>query len=291
MSIDKILSAGTGLLGIGLNTVGINEQMGNQKELMQQQMQNQMALNLQGQKIQQENWDYTNYENQRKHLENAGMNVGLMYGQSGGGGTTMGSQSGGSASGGNAPQNNAPQIMAQMLQSQMLESQIELNKAQANKANAEAEYTGGAQTSQTGANTALIQMNTENAKIQNSLNSRSLEDILDTIKANRDKAVAESSSAITSANVSATTKQSQINEINARALNEAFKMTVAKSGIDVNEAQINKMLEDIKINKFNANTNQEFQGLDKVAGGQLTKLINWFMGATNTNPQYQRKLK
>lgn len=31
-------------------------------------------------------WDYTNYENQRKHLENAGLNAALMYGQGGGGG-------------------------------------------------------------------------------------------------------------------------------------------------------------------------------------------------------------
>ena len=35
--------------------------------------------------LQRQNWDYTNAENQRKHYENAGLNVGLMYGSSGGG--------------------------------------------------------------------------------------------------------------------------------------------------------------------------------------------------------------
>ena len=44
--------------------------------------------------LQRENWDYTNAENQRKHYENAGLNVGLMYGSSGGGGATMGGGSG-----------------------------------------------------------------------------------------------------------------------------------------------------------------------------------------------------
>ena len=32
-----------------------------------------------------EMWDYTNYENQKKHLEEAGLNPALLYGSSGGG--------------------------------------------------------------------------------------------------------------------------------------------------------------------------------------------------------------
>ena len=39
-------------------------------------------------------WDYTNYENQVAHLEAAGLNPALLYGQGGGGGAT--------AAGGNA---------------------------------------------------------------------------------------------------------------------------------------------------------------------------------------------
>ena len=33
-------------------------------------------------------WNYTNYENQKKHLEAAGLNPALLYGMSGGGGAT-----------------------------------------------------------------------------------------------------------------------------------------------------------------------------------------------------------
>jgi len=279
-------AAGT-LLGIGLNQQGQQQQMENQQKLNQQQYEHQQQLNKQMQGIQQQNWDYTNYENQIKHIEKAGLNVGMLYGQGGAGGSIMGGASGGSAQGGNAPQNNAPQAMGVGLQAGMMQSTIDLQQAQAEKLRVEAEKLKTVDTGNVLANTALTNMNTENAKVLNQLNTRGLEATLDTITANRDKAVAESSSAITSANVSATTKQSQIDEINARALNEALKASVMKSGMDVNDAQIQKMVEDVKIGKFNAQTNADFQGLDKVAGGQLTKLINYF----NIKPDNQRKIE
>ena len=58
------------------------------------------AMARQNQQRNKEMWDYTNFENQRAHLENAGLSVGLMYGQGGAGGA--------STSGGNATQPNAP---------------------------------------------------------------------------------------------------------------------------------------------------------------------------------------
>ena len=60
-----------------------------------------------GQQFNKEMWDYTNYENQKKHLEAAGLNPALLYGMSGGGGATaagaqgMGAGSGQSAGGAN----------------------------------------------------------------------------------------------------------------------------------------------------------------------------------------------
>ena len=41
-----------------------------------------------GQQFNKEMWNYTNYENQKRHLENAGLNPALLYGMSGGGGAT-----------------------------------------------------------------------------------------------------------------------------------------------------------------------------------------------------------
>ena len=90
MAFKEYLGAiGTGV-GMISDTLRQGQQYSQQKKLMELQMQNQMKLNLQNQKIQQENWDYTNYENQMKHIENAGLSAGLIYGGSGAGGATMG---------------------------------------------------------------------------------------------------------------------------------------------------------------------------------------------------------
>jgi menaquinone-dependent protoporphyrinogen IX oxidase len=137
-----LIGAGTSILGmIGANTRR-KQQMADQQKLMGIQQKNQMELNKQGQQLAQENWDYTNAENQVKHYENAGLNVGMMYGGSGAGGQ-LSSGSGGGASGGNAPiGESVSNIMGLGLQAQQIQSAIELNKAMANKANAEAENTG-----------------------------------------------------------------------------------------------------------------------------------------------------
>lgn len=95
-------------------------------------------------------WDYTNFENQRRHLENAGLSVGLMYGNGGG---MQASSSGGSQEGVSAPKNNpievALQNKAMGLQLQQIQSQTMLNASQAAKNTAEAEKIKGVDTEAT----------------------------------------------------------------------------------------------------------------------------------------------
>ena len=57
----------------------------NQKIMALQNQYNQQAAER-GQQYAKEYWDYTNAENQKQHLINAGLNPALMYGQSGAGG-------------------------------------------------------------------------------------------------------------------------------------------------------------------------------------------------------------
>lgn len=80
-----------------------------------------------------EMWDYTNYENQKKHLEAAGLNPALLYGSSGGGG-------GSAAGGGNAAGVGLPAStgVGMGIQWEQMEAQKELAKAEAAKTNAEA---------------------------------------------------------------------------------------------------------------------------------------------------------
>lgn len=125
----------------------IDEMFGISDKADKRQLQQQEKLNEQvaeinkkqakySQQLQQEMWDYTNYENQVKHMEKAGLNPALLYGMGGGGGSTAGSASAGSISGGQAAtaaaaQQAATQQMMLGLQAQKTASEIELNKAAA----------------------------------------------------------------------------------------------------------------------------------------------------------------
>ena len=66
------------LIANSANRKAQNRQFKYQQQLMDIQQKHQMNLNEQGHKYQKEMWDYTNTENQVKHMENAGLNIGLM---------------------------------------------------------------------------------------------------------------------------------------------------------------------------------------------------------------------
>lgn len=286
---------GMGMLGGMLGMFEKEQQNQQQERLMDIQKANQMELNKQMQKIQQENWENTNYDAQRKQMEKAGLNVGLMYGGQGGGGMTVSSGSGGSASGGTPAQAGVASGMA--MQMANLAAQTEVAKAQARNLNADADVkegknpTGEANLANTAADTALKTFNAKNAEIQSNLGQMTFDEAVMGLKANYDKAQSEARIALTNANVTEQTKKSQIEKYKAETLNEAFKLAVMKSGIDVNQATIKKMEEDIKISKFNANTNATFQGIDKVAGGELTKLINYLYREAGQEDKQTHKLK
>ena len=145
---DGAGTAGIGsVLGIGAGIIQQNQQNQQTMGMMNQQMYNQMNLNNQMQDIQQENWDYTNYENQVKHMRNAGLNIGLMYGGAGAGGSTMGGASGGSAAMGQpAPPINTMEIGQQLLQARAIEAQTKVAEADAKLKNAQADKTAGIDT-------------------------------------------------------------------------------------------------------------------------------------------------
>lgn len=159
--ISGLASAGASSL-TGLITGGINQALGlswSQKRAMQEQeaynkrimaLQNQYQQQAaaQSQQYAKDYWDYTNAENQVKHLKNAGLNIGLMYGQSGAGG--MGASGGARQEGPEQAQGNpigmALQIQQIEQQRRMNDAQIALAEAQANKANTEANKIGGVDT-------------------------------------------------------------------------------------------------------------------------------------------------
>lgn len=155
--------AGSGASSLtGLITGGISQALGltwsPQKAMKEQEAYNKRIMALQNQYQQQaaaqsqqyakDYWDYTNAENQVNHLKNAGLNVGLMYGQSGAGG--MGASGGARQESPDQAQGNpvgmALQVQQLEQQRRMNDAQIALAQAQASKAEEEAKKISGVDT-------------------------------------------------------------------------------------------------------------------------------------------------
>lgn len=147
-------SAGIGFIGNKLSQLfglswspekAMREQEAYNKRLMALQNQYQQQAAAQSQQYAKDYWDYTNTENQVKHLKNSGLNIGLMYGQSGAGG--MGASGGARQESPEQPQGNpvgmALQVQQIEQQRRMNDAQIALAEAQASKAKEEARKIGG----------------------------------------------------------------------------------------------------------------------------------------------------
>lgn len=123
----------------------MQEQFKYNKQIMALQNQYQQQAAAQSQQYAKDYWDYTNTENQVKHLKNSGLNIGLMYGQSGAGG--MGASGGARQESPDQPQGNpvAMALQTQQIEQQrrMNDAQIALAEAQASKAREEARKIGG----------------------------------------------------------------------------------------------------------------------------------------------------
>lgn len=126
----------------------MKEQEAYNKRIMALQNQYQQQAAAQSQQYAKDYWDYTNAENQVNHLRNAGLNIGLMYGQSGAGG--MGASGGARQESPDQAQGNpigmALQVQQIEQQRRMNDAQIALAEAQAEKAGAEAKKISGVDT-------------------------------------------------------------------------------------------------------------------------------------------------
>ena len=247
---------------------------------LQYQYNNQMAEN--NQERNKELWDYTNFENQRRHLEQAGLSVGLMYGN---GGTMQASTSGGQGSGVQKPGNPteaAIQSKALGIQMQQMQSQTALNAASAAKQMAEAEKIKGvdtdavkasidniiAQTNNEEAKNGLIYAQKRAAEIEADLNNANIEEIGWNIK-NIEKNLNMIDENITAAKinneVAEATKANQIEMAQLNVLNAMKDAILKESQSKLTEEQAKAIVAQIA---------QGWEGLDIQKGGQtLQKTI------------------
>lgn len=162
------------IFGAGLNAAmssgAANEQWGNQLRLMdiQNRYNEQMAKN--NQQRNKDLWDYTNYENQKQHIKNAGLNPALMYGMGGGGGV---SASGAQGQGVTQPTDRSVEMGLKQqglgLQLASIASQVDLNKSQAEKNKVEADKIAGVDTDVQKATIDNLIAQTSNEKVKKGL--------------------------------------------------------------------------------------------------------------------------
>jgi len=132
------MGAGVGLLSQG---VGNMMQVGQNQQLMQQQIAGQMQMGQFNSDLAYKQWLRTNYDAQRKQMEKAGLNVGLMYGGGGAGGGTATATPGSVSSSSASSESGINNGMAMMLQAGLQQAQIENIKADTAKKVAETKTT------------------------------------------------------------------------------------------------------------------------------------------------------
>lgn len=256
---SQVVGTGMGMLQGKYND---DRQLDQQKALGLQQMSQQVELNRRNQEMALDYWDKTGAEAQRKQYEKAGLNVGLMYGGSGAGGSTM--SQGGSIGGAMAPAGGG-EIQAATGMALQANAQLELLQAQkeniqADTANkkADAGYTGGAKTDNTKEDTAV---KFQDSQIKNLERQQKVE-----------------------------TFESDVAKAKTEAIGASISNDLMKSGIKIQEAQINKMTQDIaqgwknldrqekemRIKKFEAELKAAYPTINQVWGGKIDQLIRDF---------------
>jgi hypothetical protein len=150
MAINSIgQSFGDYMTRFGDKVFGIDrkqEQIDQQRKLMGLEMEGNKAMMEHSRKLQMQTWHDTNYSAQRAEMEKAGLNPALMYGMSGGGGTTTGSPSG-SVTGGRASDEASMKALSiqqqgMALQNAKLSAEIKVLESQAEKNKADAGLSG-----------------------------------------------------------------------------------------------------------------------------------------------------
>lgn len=273
---ETILNGATGGLasGVGSFISGLfgddseKKQFENEKELMGLQAKYNEAAASNNQKRAQAMWDYTNYENQKKHMIQAGLNPALLYGMSGGGGSSA--SGAGQAAGVSNP---GTQAVMMGIQAENMRANTQLQKAEAAKATAEAAKTSGTDTeesqSRIGLNETLKEMNRTLSRLQET-NTRLSEAQIETERAKQEDLYAKATESAMNAiktNIEGQLKEKELNNWDeAFAKNIAVQTSIiAKNYSDVSlnnqkiknlEAEINKWINDVRVNWKEAETHR-----------------------------------
>lgn len=226
-----------GLIGMAGGAIAAKRQFNNEKKLMGLQAQYNKEQAKYTSDLQKEMWDYTNYGNQVKHLKAAGLNPALLYGMSGGGGTTGGSAQ---AAGVNNPGSTA---VGMGLDAARLLSEIRLTNAQADKTEKEGEKIAGVDTDLARAQENLTNFNARLSQLKGYLTQ---EDI-DNAKLYGDKLVQEIRLLENQADIAEETKQNEIDMSAQKLLNMQWEGFLKQMQGQLTAEEVNIAKEKIKM--------------------------------------------
>ncbi|AXH78069.1 MAG: DNA pilot protein [Microviridae sp.] len=169
-----------GILGLMFGGLQNQQQYNQQERLQQLQIKGQKEMSDYNYAKQLQMWHDTNYWAQIEELKKAGLNPALLYGMSGGGGTTTGSGQGNVSGGTAAARTDATQMGMGLMQIGLMEAQKEKLKAETE--NIKADTTNKPiQGTNIQADTKLKEAETALKNVENTYQNKSLEDRLDTI--------------------------------------------------------------------------------------------------------------
>lgn len=260
-----------------------------EKEGMGMQYQyGQMAAN-EAQRRNLEMWESTNFEQQRKHMENADLSVGLMYGGGGQGAVSQGGQATQPSGPTSNPVGMALQYKQIEQQNEAIKSQTMLNQAEAAKALAEAKKTGGVDTKKT--EYEIRWQEIEN-RIQESREQIASSNIIEA-KANAEKTVEEFRQAMLNTEYLDKTQQQRIQMVTDQLSLIQKQGLKEEAVIDLTNAQASKVRKEIDILWYDAITKRtSAEALKKQADAAVDKIAKEYeLGKGRLNLEEQKNLR
>lgn len=195
-------------------------------------------------------WDYTNFENQVKHMKEAGLNPALFYAKGGQGGATGGGQAQGVGLPSTTPTMARIQAQGMGAQLQNILSQVELNKAVAKKTDAEADKIKGVDTQLAEAEAKLKERiaNLQDT-VEKVLNSQEKVNAANyfKIQAEEHKIWEEARKAVVDAEVAEKTKDANIKAAAIANWKNTLAGVESISRTSLNEQQIEKLKNDMAV--------------------------------------------
>lgn len=221
-----------------------------QGTLNAQQLQNQKELNKYNQQLAMQTWEDTNYSAQVREMEKAGLNVGMMYGQGGAGGGTLGQQ-GGSAQGGQAPDQTAMarSAMQSGLQNNMMtQAQIDLMKAQTEKTKVETAKTAGVDTEGAQLQNTGTAIDNRIKEVKAQVQEATTEQQKEVLWSEAQKAYGQARSADAQGQVDMSVANERIEQARLQTVIMGVEIKAKEAGIELTEEQTKETSE--KINKI-----------------------------------------